>query len=326
MSRAERRFHLVPEGPCIAVAADPATLDDLGRYIAPCTAEAPPTWRVEAAWGDTAPTHGMAAGAFTTRDDELDIVTRWRPAQRTITIHAGDGVPRYNLVQTIYAAGRTLLHAALGTAGPVRVVHGGAVSVGGNGVLLLGEKGAGKTTLTTALLAEGADYIASDRAFLRPDGGSLAIAGWVCTYRLDPGRLAPLLDHDALERVMKYVGEHRSDPEYSFGGKFRFPPRDLLRLCGFSEAPETPLACVVEITDPARHGCVIESGTPDDLRAALKRHDVEPAIPPQLSPGRNPTTFPDDPGRLPFFRVAGRDSPRRMASALLDRIAMLPGP
>ena len=47
--------------------------------------------------------------------------------------------------------------------------HGCAVSIEGNGVLICGESGAGKSSLTAALVAEGAGFISDDLSLVVPD-------------------------------------------------------------------------------------------------------------------------------------------------------------
>ena len=47
--------------------------------------------------------------------------------------------------------------------------HGCAVSVGGQGILICGDSGAGKSSLTAALVAEGAKFISDDLSIVVPD-------------------------------------------------------------------------------------------------------------------------------------------------------------
>ena len=54
------------------------------------------------------------------------------------------------------------------------VLHGNAVSVGGNGVLLLGAKGQGKSTLSAALVARGHRVQAEDAASVSPASAAAA--------------------------------------------------------------------------------------------------------------------------------------------------------
>ena len=53
--------------------------------------------------------------------------------------------------------------------------HGCAVSIDGNGVLICGESGAGKSSLTAALIAEGAQFISDDLSVVVPDMNG---SGW----------------------------------------------------------------------------------------------------------------------------------------------------
>ncbi len=66
------------------------------------------------------------------------------------------------------------------------VLHANAVAINGKAVLLLGHSGAGKTTLTTALVQHGAHLITDDVAVLRQVGDSFTIAPGPPWLKLTP--------------------------------------------------------------------------------------------------------------------------------------------
>lgn len=79
------------------------------------------------------------------------------------------------------------------------IVHATTVAVGGVGLLIRGESGAGKSSLALQMLALGAGLVADDRTYLtRPDGGApLAsvpetIAGLIEARGLGLIRVAPV--------------------------------------------------------------------------------------------------------------------------------------
>lgn len=53
--------------------------------------------------------------------------------------------------------------------GPGGTLHASAVAVGGRGLLITGEAGAGKTTLALEMMALGAELVADDRVRAEPD-------------------------------------------------------------------------------------------------------------------------------------------------------------
>lgn len=59
---------------------------------------------------------------------------------------------------------------------PVSTIHATCVAIGGNGVLLLGQSGAGKSDLALRLIDRGASLVADDRCELAELGGRLHCA------------------------------------------------------------------------------------------------------------------------------------------------------
>jgi len=78
------------------------------------------------------------------------------------------------------------VHWAL-AAGGVAMVHAASVGLGGDGLLLVGASGAGKSTAAMACLAAGWDYVGDDYCALHPDGTTRNIYG---VGRLTPSSVA----------------------------------------------------------------------------------------------------------------------------------------
>jgi HPr kinase/phosphorylase len=105
------------------------------------------------------------------------------------------------------------------------LVHGTAVAIGGNAVLLRGPSGSGKSDLALRLIDAGAQLVADDQSELRRDGDAIsvrspiAIAGLieargVGIIRLDSlpvARLALIADLVVLEAVER-LPEPRNEP------------------------------------------------------------------------------------------------------------------
>jgi hypothetical protein len=72
-----------------------------------------------------------------------------------------------------YVAGAVLVHRAMCVQPDVLFVHAAAVELGGTGVLLVGAREAGKTTLSVGLAARGHGFLSDEVGAIRLDGPSL---------------------------------------------------------------------------------------------------------------------------------------------------------
>jgi hypothetical protein len=127
-------------------------------------------------------------------------------------------------------------------------LHGSVVEVGGSAVVLLGEKGAGKSTLAAALAASGAAVLADDVAALAesPDGGWIAQPGYP-RLRAAPDVIDALGAH-ALDAGGVISGDRKRYIELSGAGagapwRFGAEPRPVTAIVelrsGAATAPET---------------------------------------------------------------------------------------
>jgi HPr kinase/phosphorylase len=92
--------------------------------------------------------------------------------------HATDPIPEPGVAMPISKpdpapAPESLTALAAGSRGKRLYFNGSAVTLDGQGVLILGRPGAGKSRLALGLLAAGAGLIADDGVFLDPASGSL---------------------------------------------------------------------------------------------------------------------------------------------------------
>ncbi len=84
--------------------------------------------------------------------------------------------------------------------------HAGAVAREGRGLALCGTSGAGKSTVSLALVRRGMDFVSNDRLLLRRDGAGVEIQGVPKHPRVNPGTIVhnpmlhPLVPAAALER------------------------------------------------------------------------------------------------------------------------------
>jgi hypothetical protein len=99
-------------------------------------------------------------------DSEFADLTIFLP-DRTIVLTAADGrVPPHLALARLV---RNQLSSDCSLAGAA-YLHAGCVTIGGRGVILLGEKFGGKTTQICELVSRGAQFTSNDRIFLFPDG------------------------------------------------------------------------------------------------------------------------------------------------------------
>ncbi len=84
-----------------------------------------------------------------------------------------------------------------------QIFHAGAVRSGGRDWLVVGDAGAGKTSLLIALLAGGARFIANDRVFLRLEGGTVRLRPFPMAVAIGLGTAA---QYGPLRRVVRRPG------------------------------------------------------------------------------------------------------------------------
>jgi|GEM_PF-5008971 len=104
------------------------------------------------------------------------------------------------------------------------VVHASAVSLQEEAVLIVGDKRAGKSTLSTALLLHGdADYLAGDRVFVWPlaDRSGWLAAGWPTALRLNPGTVSIFAGLRAVADAARHA------PAAPAGRKLHIWPADI---------------------------------------------------------------------------------------------------
>lgn len=171
-------------------------LDYLGPLARPGAGAAGPRWRV----GTRFDAALVSAGIALVESGGVDHLPVWNGRSQVQRLFLADGWvvdvdPRYGALYVHEpAARRLLLVTSLHVGHPLHelarllrglitdhlrargwsLFHAGAVRVGGRDCLVIGDAGAGKTSLILALLHGGAQFIANDRIFLRPGPDGLA--------------------------------------------------------------------------------------------------------------------------------------------------------
>ena len=118
--------------------------------------------------------HGLLAGCSASGDR---ISIRWWSSRP-------EGLAGFDRILTSYLLGK-LVGMALCVQGQC-VLHGNAARIGDRSIVWLGDKGAGKSTLSAAFLDAGYELITDDQVVLYPDG-----AGWRPGYGVPRIRLWP---------------------------------------------------------------------------------------------------------------------------------------
>ena len=157
-------------------------------------------------------------------------------------------------------------------------LHAGAlVAPDGRGILVAGGTGAGKSTLTLALVEAGCAYLGDDAVFLSARDGDTAVLALPRPFHVSPGTAAAFPRVGALLSDRLPTGEKRRlDPRLAWPGRERssMAPPSVLLLPHVSGSPTT----VVEpLSSAEAMGALIESSTHvvvDGLPGAAEHLDV----------------------------------------------------
>lgn len=141
-------------------------------------------------------------------------------------------------------------------------LHAGAVvAPGGEGVLVAGHGGSGKSTLTLALLEVGCAHLGDDAVFLRADGNGVRVLAMPRPFHVAPRTAAAFPRVAALLTDLLPAGEKRRlDPRAAWPGRERETtdaPRTLLfpRITGAAET------VVERVSSAEALGELVESST-----------------------------------------------------------------
>lgn len=115
------------------------------------------------------------------------------------------------------------------------LIHGAVVAKNKQGVLILGDKGAGKSVLMASLLSMGFEYVAGDRVMVMQQNGSLISTGFIDTVRL------PYI-------ALNILGLNDDMGEAGFGNKRVLYPCELSDLKGVKLNQKTKLTCAVRLS------------------------------------------------------------------------------
>ena len=146
------------------------------------------------------------------------------------------------------------------------LVHGSSFAWAGNGVVVLGPKFAGKTTMLCAALSDGASFISNDRTLL--DGAhmmGLPVAVGVRRRTLEHfPQLAPFLTAGTAS-----VYEAMEAPN---AGRITLPPQGLTSAFGCRITPRARLKGIILAERIAGTRARLEAVPPDDLPGRLAEH------------------------------------------------------
>ena len=189
------------------------------------------------------------------------------------------------------------------------LLHAAAVLLHGQAWLLLGPKGAGKTTLQLALVEQGAGFVSSDRIFVDRAG---MVQGWPGSLRV----AASAIDHHFPEfgHRIRAVSPAQSVAT----GKHQVEARDVARLFPTFSSGRYPLAGYVLVDRREdRDGWSLSRVAPQDADALLAEHTFDRKNDPQRHwLGRfvpRPLCATPVPRDRPVLTLAGGGSPHEAA-------------
>jgi len=195
-------------------------------------------------------------------------------------------------------------------------VHAASVETTSRGVLIVGPKGAGKTTLSLHLLRSGPwRMMANDRAFVGHDAGAFMVRGMPTAVKVRPPTLAefpelrrglPPVERPYLHTLDELATAEAgaASPE---GAEFALSPAQLARQLGVERCGAAPLSAIVfPDVRAAMAGWRAERLAPDEVGRRLLANLYGGA-----SAGRAATVFEDVDG--------GRSAPSRDLAGALAR-------
>lgn len=255
---------------------------------------------------------------FMITDAQHHSTVEWDLGRKTITVFQDSQCP--NLVETVYTTVRTLGYFLLNLEG-VALVHASAVMYRGKAIVLVGEKGSGKTTLGSVLLEKGCRFLASDRCLLWLLKNRAMVSGWMCTYRLKPLSFSKLFSETTAQRLENFARSKRGENGWFFAGKFRCPPNLFLQAGKWEPGYEGVLGLVVELQP--NHADAELKPHQHSAQQLLTQHQVSRKLPPQLAIHSSPLQpLPDF--SVPAAVFQGRRSPEEMATEILKTLEALP--
>ena len=154
-----------------------------------------------------------------------------------------------NLLEDCYAIIRTICFSHLCLRGAI-LIHGCAVKYDNKTILLVGEKGAGKTTVQHYLLNElKTDFISADRTIVWIDNGQAVCTGWISTYRPDISIFELLPKSEDMEKLKEYYRCRKDDMLYFQKNKIRIAPGELIEMLCINALSISQIDSVVILDD-----------------------------------------------------------------------------
>ncbi|MFJ1461673.1 hypothetical protein [Nocardia sp. N2S4-5] len=210
--------------------------------------------------------HGEDRLYFDT-DAVPDHVVRHGPGRLTVAAIPGPDRCRFGVrylrelwYRQLRAEGFSCFHAS-----SVRMPSGGVV-------LLVGDSGAGKTTLALALCVYGGgELVANERTLVRPNDDGIEVVGLPSAIRLD----------DRTVRMFgwqNWIGQPCWNPERNRKAKLERLPGELARWTGIGSSCGGPLEAVL-LPGPELAGTGWIEGTAEHVRETLRRNCYSPVDP-----------------------------------------------
>lgn len=156
-------------------------------------------------------------------------------------------------------------------AGGAVYAHAAAFSHRGRGVLIIGPKGAGKTTtLVTSLRLLGGDYVTNDRLLLGRESGELLGRAWPAHMRVGVGTLLAIPDLvDLVPARLRELPEHQ---RWHHRDKVTIEPPEFSRLLSAGVVASEVRSCLMlwpSLSRPGGHGAAPVAVSADEVHDVL---------------------------------------------------------
>ncbi len=235
-----------------------------------------------------------------------------------IRIHGRDwameGPLNHNFSQVINAIGAMygLRIMAKGAA----MLHASYVARNGKGLAVVGQSGAGKSSVAVRLLEQGFDFVSNDRLILERAGKNTMGHGLPKLPRVNPGtllggeRTRGMLDEEARAR---YEAMPREDL-WNVEDKYDL---DVERTLGRRWLLNAPVACVLVLEwRQGQSGLQVERLRPEQALTSLRGVGKDFGALDQLLTRRTDTAVREAAERLPVFRITGQPEPGLLARSI----------
>jgi adenylate kinase family enzyme len=256
-------------------------------------------------------------GKFIFINEENRLEQLWDLNENTIKIVINDNTDRYFIIQEIYVAIRILTSYII-SENNFALIHATAVTYNNKGILIIGNKGSGKSTLTSSLLNKNCRLVAVDRCFMWQKEQNIHLSGWVSTCRVDEKSLEISLDSDMVKRLLDYKDKFSTNKRYIVNDKFRYPTYDFIKLINRDSQHEARLNSVIILGECSSIDSLLEEISEDIGIEYLKKNSIDFELP--FCKMKKFFSQENDFNQVKFYKLNRREKPASIAKEIIQNL------